>query len=54
MLLDINLLRPSKIEFVQDPAPPLTLPDGASTPQMVGVYLQDSTPYPVLATYKIG
>jgi hypothetical protein len=31
--LDINLLKPSKLEFVQDPAPPLTLPDGAAPPQ---------------------
>ena len=31
--LDINLLKPSKLEFVQDPAPPLTLPDGAASPQ---------------------
>ncbi len=28
-----NLLKPSKIEFVQDPAPPLTLPDGAFPPK---------------------
>ena len=33
MRLDINLLKPSKIEFVQDPAPPLTLPDGAPPPK---------------------
>ena len=28
MLLDINLLKPSRIEFVQEPAPPLTLGEG--------------------------
>ncbi len=28
MHLDINLLKPSKIEFVQEPAPPLTLGEG--------------------------
>ncbi len=33
MLLDINLVKTSRIEFVQDPAPPLTLPDGASPPK---------------------
>jgi hypothetical protein len=31
--LDINLLKPSKIELVQDPAPLLTLPDGAFPPR---------------------
>ena len=30
--LDINLLKPSKIEFVQEPAPTLTMPDGSSPP----------------------
>ena len=33
MGLDINLLKPSKIEFVHNPAPPLILPDGASPPK---------------------
>ena len=33
MLLDTNLLKPSRIEFVLDPVPPLTLPDGASPPK---------------------
>ena len=33
MLLDINLLKLSRIEFVLDPVPPLTLPDGASPPK---------------------
>jgi hypothetical protein len=28
VLLDINLLKPSRIEFVQGPAPPLTLGEG--------------------------
>ncbi len=28
MLLDINLLKPSRVEFVQEPAPPLTLGEG--------------------------
>ncbi len=31
--LDINLLKPSKIEFVQEPAPTLTMPDGFSPPK---------------------
>ncbi len=26
--LDINLLKPSRLEFAQDPSPPLSLPDG--------------------------
>ncbi len=31
--LDLNLLKPSRIEFTQDPTPDLTLPDGeASSP----------------------
>ena len=30
---DINLLKPSKIKFIQDPAPTLTLPDGVSPPK---------------------
>ena len=29
--LDINLLKPSRIEFVQDPSPSLSLPDGHRT-----------------------
>jgi hypothetical protein len=33
LLLDINLLKPSRIGFVQDPAPPLTLPDGVYEPK---------------------
>ena len=33
VLLDINLLKPSRIEFVLDPVPPLTLPDGAAPPK---------------------
>ncbi len=33
MLLDINLLKPSRIKFVLEPVPPLTLPDGASPPK---------------------
>ena len=28
--LDVNLLKPRQLEFVQDPAPPLSLPDGAA------------------------
>ena len=28
VLLDINLLKPRRIEFVQEPAPPLTLSEG--------------------------
>ena len=33
MLLDINLLKPSRIEFAQDPSPSLSLPDGHRTTQ---------------------
>ena len=33
MQLDINLLKPSKIKSVADPAPHLTLPDGFSPPE---------------------
>ncbi len=33
MLFDINLLKPSRIEFVLDPAPALPLLDGASPPK---------------------
>ena len=46
MRLDINLLKPSKIELVQDPAPLLTLPDGASPPKWLEyIYL---TAHPTL------
>jgi hypothetical protein len=31
--LDINLLKPSKLEFVRDTAPLLSLPDGAAQPK---------------------
>ena len=31
VLLDINLLKPIRIEFVQDPSPSLSLPDGHRT-----------------------
>ena len=46
MHLDINLLKPSKIEFVQEPAPTLTMPDGFSPPKWLEyVYL---TAHPAL------
>ena len=40
MRLDINLLKPSRLEFVQDPAPNCVLPDGsaASTAWLEYVY----------------
>ena len=45
--LDINLLKPSKIEFVQEPAPSLTQPDGlASSPSWLEYIYR--TAHPVL------
>ncbi len=45
--LDINLLKPSKIEFVQEPAPSLTQPDGlASYPSWLEYIYR--TAHPVL------
>jgi hypothetical protein len=46
--LDINLLKPSRIEFVQDPVPPLNLrvPEGFSSPQWLEYTYR--TAHPVL------
>jgi hypothetical protein len=30
--LDTNLLKPSRLNFVQDPSPPVSLPDGSAAP----------------------
>jgi hypothetical protein len=46
LCLDINLLKPSRIEFVQDPAPPLTVPEGFSSPQWLEYTYR--TAHPVL------
>ncbi len=43
MLLDINLLKPSRIEFVLDPVPPLTLPDKAGFPDKADQRAQPGT-----------
>ncbi len=42
MRLDRNLLKPSKIEFIQEPTPTLTLPDGTSPPKWLE-YIYRST-----------
>ena len=44
--LDINLLKPSRIEFVQDPVPPVSLPEGFSSPQWLEYTYR--TAHPVL------
>ncbi len=46
MRLDINLLKPSKIDFIQEPAPTLTLPDGTSPPKWLEYIYR--TAHPVL------
>ena len=45
--LDINLLKPSRIEFVQDPSPSLSLPDGHRTTK-TATWLEYVTAHPVL------
>ncbi len=45
--LDINLLKPSRIEFAEDPAPSVSLPDGYSVPPKWLEYVY-STAHPVL------
>ncbi len=53
--LDINFLKPSRLEFAQDPCPDVTLPEGAAeTPKEVGVCLQDGAPCPALAAHQAG
>jgi hypothetical protein len=44
VLLDINLLKSSKIEFVLDPVPPLTLPDGAFPPKWLAYAYRTTHP----------
>ncbi len=45
--LDINLLKPTRIEFAEDPAPSLSLPDGPLAPQKWLEYVF-RTAHPVL------
>ena len=44
MRLDIHLLKPSKIEFIQEPAPTLTLPDGTSPLQWLEYIYRSAHP----------
>ena len=44
MRLDIHLLKPSKIEFIQEPAPKLTLPDGTSPPEWLEYIYRSAHP----------
>ncbi len=53
-LIDINLLKPSRIEFVLDPVPTFDSARWGFPTQMVGVYLLDSTPCLALAAYEVG
>jgi hypothetical protein len=52
--LDINLLKPSRIEFRQEPGPQLTLPDQQAASVNWLEYVQEGSPCPALAANQAG